>query len=445
MNFKKRIISLAVLCCILIYIVSPFNVLQTRVLANDVESSTIGGIPVGDLNEEEIRVVLSKGISNWQSKSIVVVGGGTSIQIDPTQIQYNMDESITQYMEQSSKSWLAFWQKKPVVHIPLVVLPNEQIKEQIATQLFWETDATYSNVMINASYLRNHEIEAVVSQFTSIDNERIAVSIKEVPATITGIQAIVDQLNEVIIQSGEEFSLLAQLNPLLGSASSETINFSASLLYETALKLTAQITERHHHQALPEYLNPGLDAYIQPSQQKDLRFINKLEQPIQLKLTREGLTLKVEFYAAMVDENATVRVNRDGDVMPRVITRYSNELPIGRKQLIQEGEPGLRVTVYRTNNVTGEEQLVSRDYYPPINQIVLESSRQPDPEAGVVEGSSNGSTNDGDSNADTNNEYWNGGNDGSPTNGGGSSNGEASGSGSSGSTPRYDKGGNLIH
>lgn len=445
MNIKKRIISLAVLSCVLIYIVSPINLLQTRVFAN-VESSTIGGISVGDLNEEEIRIVLSKGISDWQSKSIVVVGSETSIQIDPTQIQFDIDESIKQYMAQTDKSWLVFWQKKPVIHIPLVVLPNNQVKEQIAAQPIWETDATYSNLMTNAAYLRSQEVNAVVSQYKSIDNERIAVSIKEVPATITGIQAIVDQLNEVIIKSGEEFSVLAQLEPLLGSASSETIKFTASLLYETALKLTAQITERHHHQELPEYLNPGLDAYVQLSSQQDLRFINTLEQPVQLKLTREGLNLKVEFYAATVDENASIRVNRDGEVMPRVITRYSKELPIGRTQLIQKGESGLRVTVYRTNNVTGEEQVVSRDYYPPTNQIVLESSRQPDAAASGVAGSGDGSTNNGDSNdLNTDNDYFNGGQDGSPNNGEGSSNGEASGNGSSSSSPRYDKGGNLIH
>ena len=439
MNIKKKIVLLAVLTSILIYIISPINGLQTRVLANDNESSTIGGIPVGDLNEEEIRKVVEKEISNWQSKSIVITGSGNSIQIDPTKLQYDIDESIKQYTDKSSKSWMAFWQKKPVVHIPLVVLPNEEIKKQIGAQPFWEVDATYSNVMTNAAYLRNHEIEAVVSKFTSIDNERIAVSIKEVPATVSGIQAIVDRLNKVVIQSGEEFSLLTQLEPLIGSASSETINFTASLLYESALKLTAQITERHHHQVLPDYLNPGLDAYIQLSQQKDLRFINILKQPVQLKLTREGLTLKAEFNAATVDENATVRVNRDGEVLPRVITRYSSELPIGRNQLIQEGSPGLRVTVYRTNNVTGEEQLVSRDYYPPTNQIILESSRQPDA-AGGVNGSGNSSTNDGtptDSNSN--------GNDGSSNNSGGSTNGEASGSGSSSSSPRYDKSGKLIH
>ncbi len=440
MNIKKKKILLAVLTSILIYIVSPINGLQTRVLANDNESSTIGGIVVGDLDEDEIRKVVEKEIFNWQSKSIVITGSGNSIQIDPTKLQYNIDESIKQYTEQSSKSWLAFWQKKPVVHIPLVVLPNEEIKKQIGAQPFWEVDATYSNVMTNAAYLRNHEIEAVVSKFSSIDNERIAVSIKEVPATVSGIHAIVDQLNKVMIQSGEEFSLLTHLEPIIGSASSETINFTASLLYESALKLTAQITERHHHQVLPEYLNPGLDAYIQLSQQKDLRFVNILKQPVQLKLTREGLTLKAEFYAATVDENATVRVNRDGEVLPRIITRYSSELPIGKNRLIQEGAPGLRVTVYRTNNVTGEEQLVSRDYYPPTNRIILESSRQPDAATGGVDGSGNSSTNDGTP-ADSNTN----GKDGSPNNSGGTTNGEASGSGSSSSTPRYDKGGKLIH
>ena len=444
MNIKMRIIFLVVIGCVLIYVISPLNGLQIRALANGGESSTIGGIPVGDLNEEEIRKVLINEISNWKNEPIVVFGGGNSIKIDTTQIQYNIDESVTQYLAQSSKSWILFWQKKPVVHLPLVVLQNEQIKQQIQGQPSWDTDATYSNVMLNASYLRNHEIEAVVSRFKPIDHERIAVSINEVPGNVHGIQAIVDQLNDVIIQSGEEFSLLTQLDSLLGSASFETINFTASVLYETALKLTAQITERHPHQVLPEYLNPGLDSFVQLSTHKDLRFINTLTQPVQLKLTREGLNLKVEFYAEVVDESATVRVNRDGEVMPRVITRYSNELPIGKSQLIQEGTPGLRVTVYRTNNRTGEEQVVSRDYYAPTNEIVLQSSRQPEISEGgeVAESFSNTE----DKNEITSVTKYPGIGEGDSENEGSftADNGTHGMDMSSAGNMKYDKGGNLI-
>ncbi len=41
---------------------------------------------------------------------------------------------------------------------------------------------------------------------------------------------------------------------------------------------------------------------------------------------------------------------------------------------IQKGEQGLRVSVYRV--MDGIEELVSRDYYPPVNRILLKSSRQ---------------------------------------------------------------------
>ena len=68
------------------------------------------------------------------------------------------------------------------------------------------------------------------------------------------------------------------------------------------------------------------------------------------------------------------RVIRDEEIDPRTITRYSNELAIGQVKEVQKGEQGLRVSVYRV--IDGVEELVSRDYYPPTNQILVKSSRQ---------------------------------------------------------------------
>ncbi|MER2071734.1 MAG: G5 domain-containing protein, partial [Psychrobacillus sp.] len=56
---------------------------------------------------------------------------------------------------------------------------------------------------------------------------------------------------------------------------------------------------------------------------------------------------------------------------------YSKSLKEGEEELVQEGEPGLRVTVYRTvSDKIGpfEQQVaISKDYYPPKHRIVLTS------------------------------------------------------------------------
>lgn len=410
MKIKLKIVTLAVLSSLLFYIVSPAGLINSKVLANGGEGSTIGGILVSDLKDDELRSALSNGIDNWTSEPIVVSGGGASIEFDSAAIQFDIDSTITTFKNQTDKPWYAFWQKKPVVHIPFVVKANDDLKQQISAQPLWETEGTYNNVMLNVSYLRNHEIDAVMSNVAAIDSERLAVTIKEVPAELTGVNQIVEQLNGKIIGANEEFNFLSELDSILGSTSRESLSFVASVLYETSLKINAQITDRHKHQELPNYFSPGLDAEISIADQKNLSFINKLNQPMQLKLTREGLNLKVEAFAAVSDNTATVRVSNVETVEPRTITRYSYNLSVGKSQVVQQGKDGMRVSVFRTNSETGLEELVSRDYYPPTNKIVVVSSRQPATSSG---GGTGGSTNNNDSGKSTGNSSNN---DGTNTN-----------------------------
>lgn len=67
------------------------------------------------------------------------------------------------------------------------------------------------------------------------------------------------------------------------------------------------------------------------------------------------------------------------EIAPRIINRYSEDLPVGQQQLIQEGSNGMRVVVTRIISESGSttEEQISRDYYAPTNRIVLLSARQP--------------------------------------------------------------------
>ena len=109
---------------------------------------------------------------------------------------------------------------------------------------------------------------------------------------------------------------------------------------------------------------------------EDFRFSNTFETPIKLKLSKDGGNLVAEVYTTLNKTNVSVSVSRDEVIQPRTITRYSEDLAIGKTTQLQKGEEGLRVSVYRT--VDGEQNLVSRDYYPPVNRVLLRSSRQPD-------------------------------------------------------------------
>ena len=374
MKLKKKLIILSILFSLLVFINSPLFPLQSIAFADN-NASTIGGVGVSGMDEGEIRNALNKAIKEFKDSKIEVSGAGTSIVIDPSQLQFNVEETIKDYLSQTDKSWYAFWESKKKVNIPLQISSNDEIKQQIAAVTQWDADQTYNNLMLVASLLRSHEVEAVASSVAGIDNERIAVSIVEIPASITDIQTVIDFIPERIIASGEEISFLNEMDPILGTISRDTVNFVASAFYQTALRMNGQIVERYTHTELPGYIQPGLDAYVSVAENKNLRFNNALSQAVKLKLSREGLNLKLEVFAVAEEEAVSVRVSRDQEVEPRTITRFSLDLPIGKYQVIQEGKAGLRVTVYRSSG--GEESVISKDYYPPTNKIILKSARVP--------------------------------------------------------------------
>ena len=385
-KLKKKLIIFSILLSLLVFINSPLFPLQSIAFADN-NASTIGGVGVSGMKEGEIRDALNKAIKEYKNKTIEVTGAGTKIEIDPSQLQFKVEETIQEYISQTDKSWYAFWESKKKVNIPLQISPNEEIKQQIAAVPQWDADQTYNNLILVASLLRSHEVEATASSLAGIDNERIAVSIVEIPASITDIQTVIDFIPERVITSGEEISFLDEMSPILGSISRETVNFVASALYQTALRMNGQIVERYTHTELPSYIQPGLDAFVSGAQNKNLRFSNTLSQPVKLKVAREGLNLKIEVYAVTAEDAVSIRVSRDKEVEPRTITRYTLDLPIGKYQVVQEGKAGLRVTVYRSS--AGEEKVLSKDYYPPTNKILLKSARVPATTSG--DGTSTGS------------------------------------------------------
>ena len=118
-----------------------------------------------------------------------------------------------------------------------------------------------------------------------------------------------------------------------------------------------------------------MEAAIDVSAGKDLKFMNRSENPVKMKLSLDNQQLKAEVYTAFKEVDVSMKVVRDAVITPRTITRYTDKLAIGQVQEIEKGEPGLRVSVYRS--IQGIEELISRDYYAPINRILLKSSRQP--------------------------------------------------------------------
>ena len=438
----KRYIKISVLVIVtflLIAVFLPNFVLNNNVLAKgDTKGSTIGGVEVTDVEDAKMESILQAAITEWQAAAVEVSGGESTITIDANHLIFDIEAAISEYEVLTQKPWYAAWQNNRIVHIPIPVTVKESAIAQIQSVVIWESDKTVDNVMVQASYLRNHKVEAVINDAYMQTEERIGFQVADIPAGVQGIPEIITSLNDVIIAPNQPVSLLTLLGEQAGAVNEVGLDFLASMLYSTVLQTDYEMIERHSQQVLPAYLQQGIEADVNIDLEKDLQFINVSEQPGKLKASIEGNKLKIEIFVQTKLKDITVRVSKDKVVKPRVIYRYSKDIKAGKEQVEQEGQEGVRVEVYRSivENGTTNEQLISRDYYAPQNRIVTRSSKVPVPISLPTQNSS-ANTTDPDLQIDLDN-------DGLPDTENATTNNDTAAEGPDIVYGYYDKGGNFV-
>ena len=375
---------LVILTSFLFYIWSSnFTPLQQQVQAESEDSgSTIGGQEVDSLKKDEIISLLNSKILEWKQNPIVLTGNNTNLTIKPEWFSFDVETSVNQYFNQVDMPWYVFWESAPSVHIPLQFSMNPEITSLIEEKAQLNTEETLSNIINHVGILSIEPIETVALDFSVFESERIAFDVENITINSSGLTNIVSALNEQVIGSGEVFSLLERLSGLNLDANEESADFVASVLYNVLLQTDFEIVERHSQGIIPGYLEPGVEVEIRKNTNIDLKFVNKNNTPAILKVQIKGTELLVEIYSVPSEMEATYRVTDRVEIEPRTIYRYSADLKVGNEKLVQEGKPGLRVSVYRTiSEKSGpfeKEELISQDFYPPVNRVILKSSLVPE-------------------------------------------------------------------
>jgi len=377
MKIIWKTVVLVVLTSFLFYLWSSnFPPLQQQVSAeSDGSGSSIGGQPVESLNRDEIISLLNSKILEWKQNPIILAGNSTDITLDPEWFTFDVESTVEQFESQVSTAWYAFWKSERTIHLPLQVVISPELTEVIDGNGQSDTEATLEVIKNQVGILSNEPIETVALDMSLFQTDRIAFDIEEISINTSGLHDIISALNEQEIGSGEMFSINEHLEGVNLGASEETINFVTSLIYSAVLQTNFEVIERHSQGRIPNYLEPGIEATI--SNSKDFKFINTNNAPASIKISMKESELLVEIYSVPTETVANYLVS-EKEITPRIIYRYSSELKPNEEKLIQEGQPGLRVSVYRTiSDKAGpyeKEELISRDYYPPVNRIVLKSS-----------------------------------------------------------------------
>ncbi|WP_374713530.1 VanW family protein [Symbiobacterium terraclitae] len=150
-----------------------------------------------------------------------------------------------------------------------------------------------------------------------------------------------------------------------------------STLYNAALLGGLEIRERYHHDRPLQYIDPGRDATVVWGL-LDFRFRNSLAVPVRLAVRLvpgEPAHLEVALLTPRPVEGEPIAIEEEHVrfLPPDLMEVPDPGLPRGRRVVVDEGQPGLEVRIYRVFGAGpgARRELVSHDRYPPRAGKVL--------------------------------------------------------------------------
>lgn len=437
----------------------------------DEYSHTLGGKVVPSIEESKVTQFITNEVNLWTASAVEQINATSPhLQVSAEDFQFNIEQSVEQFIDKADVPWYAFWKRDQEVHQPLTVNLSERLVTAIDNDPSLDLVQTQNDLQLKASVLSEEPIQLVAGTISVADMERLGYITKQTGLPAAEINSAVELLNEKVLQPQEEFSLLEVLKQGASPISEETSNFVASMLYMTVLQTEMAIMERHSQGMVPSYGSLGLEAMVSDKLARDFKFKNTFDTPVTIQSSNLGGQFTLEMYTLDPDSTANYEVGSREEIEPKRIERLVADLSYGRERRVETGKSGWRVVTYRTiTSTTGSfetQEVVARDYYPPTHEVFEVSTQPKPPEAPVgSDGTGNGGTNDSDTGG-TNGSGTDGSGNGSVGTGSGgtgigdsgSSGNDSDGAGTDGpggsnnngngnnndSDNQYDKGGNKI-
>lgn len=151
---------------------------------------------------------------------------------------------------------------------------------------------------------------------------------------------------------------------------------TSSTIYMAAVKANMETVERSNHSFYVDYAPKGEDATVVYGS-LDYKFKNTSEYPIKIVATSENNWIRVKIMGTEPDEIRTVKLTKKTHSQTPYTTREkeTTDLPEGKREVEQKGQPGLSMTVYRNvydkSGKLIESYVENKSKYKPMPEIVL--------------------------------------------------------------------------
>lgn len=350
------------------------------------EGSNIANVKVTGLDRDEIKKLLESEISTWvQGEPILLKGEYEQVEIPRKSFAFNIEASLDKWEEQTKRRWDNFFLRKKHVELPITVrlkgetiqkLPNRVNKNKVSANL--EIRAG----MLNAKKLNLIYVKDKKPTLKKIASEKIQFP-KEVNEETSKLAG---EINTVKIEPGKEFSLMKYVEDIQKTDASleyllefdDEVNFYATMLYKLILQTDLKIEEHHSQGSIPTYGETGIEARVNVENKQDLKVFNSSNQTYEIQARIDKGKLNMSLSSIPAKGSYEYALSEPTYITPRTVYRYSKTLAPGQETIIQKGQAGVRVEVYR-QKLNGadkllDEKFLDRASYPAFPTIKLVST-----------------------------------------------------------------------
>jgi len=334
--------------------------------------STVGGVEVGGMDLSEAQRLLAEKAAEWKREGRLVVSfSGDDLVIPNENVVFDIRQTMENVKQRMERPWYKFFGKGEEFHIPFVVEIQMEKEELAGWPPAVDAEKTLALAEEQAGVLGDKTIRAVMNE--KAETKTVASARWDVPEEFF-LEKWVNKLNGLEIGPKEKFSFNENLMKKVPAANAKEGSYLAAMMYALFLETNLEILERHPHRTFPDYAEPGIDAYVDESLQKDFIVYNPNDFSYTLRAELSGPKLTLSLLS--VEQPAVYEWETEKEVLPfRTVYRYSKDLHPGEEITVQKGQNGARIIVNRLWKTPDGETLkterISRDYYPPVPEIIL--------------------------------------------------------------------------
>ncbi|WP_226673261.1 VanW family protein [Rossellomorea aquimaris] len=333
--------------------------------------AALASINLGGTNKEEALTILDEKIGVWkENQNIMIEFEGESIRLDPSLLQFHLEESIEKLEGNENTS--------------LMVSLEEEALNSFLSNHFPDYNGDDVNlaslkeyILSLAGSLNNGETVSVFDYLSSNESTQVlfeAVS-NELEVTPT-IKSFIDNHPSIRIEPNSQFSFAGFLETEGFVVESQAdLSPIASLLYQITLHSNFSIIERNISKELPDYVTLGFEAKFNPMNNQDFVITNPNSTDYELKLAIQGNRIKALLQGIPFPNTYNVRLSDKVTFPPRVIKQFSPFVDKGSVDIQQEGKDGILIKVYKQKlSTSGEilsEELINEDFYAPRHKVMV--------------------------------------------------------------------------